>query len=174
MHLRLKLNEYVIRPWSEDDAAAVHRYADNRNIWLNVRDIFPHPYRLEDAQSFLKWVTQQKPVTTFALATSQEAIGCIGLRLGEDVHRRTAEVGYWLAEPFWGRGIMSDAVTTFTDHAFGAFNLVRIYAEPFANNRASGRVLEKAGFVLEGRLRASVEKDGRILDSFLYARVRGV
>lgn len=170
MHIQLK--SCIIRPWSLQDAASVQRYANNRNIWLNVRDVFPHPYRLEDADAFLKLVGQQKPMTTFAIGTAAEAIGCIGLRPGEDVHRKTAELGYWLAEEFWGRGIMSEVVSEFTRHVFGVFDFIRIYAEPFANNQASARVLEKAGFVCEGRLRANVLKDGKVLDSLLFARIR--
>ena len=155
-----------------NDAIAVQCYANNRKIWLNLRDLFPHPYGLEDANRFLHYVTNDKPTTTFAIALPTEAIGCIGLQLGRDVHCQTAELGYWLGEPFWGRGIMSEAVAEFTRYAFVTFTLNRIYAEPFANNSASARVLEKAGFVCEGRLRASVLKDGQRLDSFLYARVR--
>ena len=151
---------------------AVQRHANNRKIWQNLRDIFPHPYSLEDATVFLRHVTNEKPQTTFAIAVPAEAIGCIALQMGRDVHRRTAELGYWLGESYWSRGIMSEAVEEFTRWAFEAFDLDRIYAEPFANNLASARVLEKAGFVCEGRLRASVFKDSKLLDSFLYARVR--
>lgn len=168
----LKLKSCVIRPWSSHDASAVQRHANNRKIWINLRDIFPHPYSLENAHAFLGFVQKEEPRITFAIATDSEAIGCIGLRPGEDVHRKTAELGYWLGEPFWGRGIMSEAVKGFTGWAFEALDLQRIFAEPFASNAASVRVLEKAGFVCEGRLRASVFKDGKILDSFIYARVR--
>ena len=170
--MELKLQSCVIRPWSLSDAVAVQRYANNRKIWLNLRDIFPHPYTLDDAHAFLGYVTNEQPTTTFALAMPSEAIGCIGLQLGRDVHRKTAELGYWLGEPFWGRGIMSEAVAAFTHCAFGMYDLERIYAQPFANNPASARVLEKAGFVFEARLRASVFKDNKLLDSLLYARVR--
>jgi ribosomal-protein-alanine N-acetyltransferase len=155
-----------------DDAAALQRCANNRKIWINLRDVFPHPYTLEDARAFLSFVRRENPQTTFAIATASEAIGCIGLRLGSDIHRKSAELGYWLAEPYWGRGIMSEAVDRFTRHAFEVFDLQRIYAEPFANNPASARILEKAGFVREGGLRASVVKDGKVLDSLLYACVR--
>ena len=162
----------IIRSWHESDAAAIQRYANNRKIWMNLRDLFPHPYTLENARAFLGHVLGETPATTFAVATPSEAIGCIGLRLGRDVQRKNAELGYWLGEPFWGQGIMSEAVARFTPWAFGMFELQRIYAEPFATNDASARVLAKAGFVCEGRLRASIFKDGQQLDSFLYARVR--
>jgi RimJ/RimL family protein N-acetyltransferase len=168
MHLKLQFS--LIRSWSAADAAALQRYANNRNIWINLRNIFPHPYTLKDAEAFLNRVTQEKPETTFAIATSTEAIGCIGLRLGQDIHCKTAELGYWLAEPFWGRGIMSEAVTEFSRYAFEAFDLQRIYAEPFESNGASVRVLEKAGFISEGRMSASIFKDDKVQNSFLYAR----
>ena len=170
--MHLPLRSCVVRSWTPEDAESVQRYANNRNIWLNLRDLFPHPYGLEDARGFLKQVMREKPETTVAIATPAEAIGCIGLRLGTDVHRKTAELGFWLGEPFWGRGIMSETVAAFTRHAFDSFGLIRIYAEAFANNRASARVLEKAGFVCEGRLRLNVVKDGKVLDLFLYASVR--
>jgi [ribosomal protein S5]-alanine N-acetyltransferase len=170
--MELKLQSCIIRPWAEQDAAAIQRYANNRKIWMNLRDMFPHPYTLENAHAFLGFVLKEDPKTTFAIASESEAIGCIALRLGNDVHRKTAELGYWLAEPFWGRGIMSEGVTEFTSWAFKAFDLQRIFAEPFENNAASIRVLEKAGFVCEGRLRANVFKDARVLNSFIYARVR--
>ncbi len=165
-----KLQSSLIRSWTLADAAALQCYANNREIWINLRDVFPHPYSLNDANAFLNHVTQEKPETTFAIATSAQAIGCIGLHLGQDVHCKTAELGYWLAEPFWGRGIMSEAVTEFSRYAFGAFDLQRIYAVPFESNRGSIRVLEKARFICEGRMRASIFKDGKVLDSFLYAR----
>ena len=170
--MHLKLESSVIRSWSPGDAVALQRYANNRNIWINLRDVFPHPYTMEDAAAFLKYVAQENPETTFAIATASEAIGCVGLRLGVDVHCNSAEVGYWLREPFWGRGIMSEVVAAFTRYAFEAFDLQRIYAEPFENNRGSIRVLEKAGFVCEARMRANIFKDGKVLDSFLYARPR--
>lgn len=120
------------------------------------------------------FVAAQNPLTNYAIATDIEAVGCIGLHIGEDVHRKTAELGYWLGESFWGRGIMTSAVAAFTDWAFHQFDLQRIYAEPFANNAGSTRVLEKAGYICEGRLRANVFKDGAILDSLIYARCRPV
>ena len=170
--MELKLKTCCIRPWRQEDAVSLQLYADNRRIWLNLRDQFPHPYTMANAEFFLGLLAKEEPLATFAIATESEAVGCIGLRLGVDVHRKTAELGYWLGEPFWGRGMMTEAVAAFTAEAFRRYELVRIFAEPFASNTASIRVLEKAGFACEGRLRANVIKDGKILDTFLYARLR--
>jgi len=161
-----------IRSWSSTDKTALVKYANNRKIWLNLRDAFPHPYTETSATAFLEMVGCQHPPTFFAIATQEEAIGGIGISLNHDVHRLAAEMGYWLAEPYWGKGLMTEAVLKFTEYAFEHFHLLRIYAEPYANNASSCRVLEKAGYVSEGRLRSSVIKDGQILDQFLYARIR--
>jgi ribosomal-protein-alanine N-acetyltransferase len=169
--MELKLKNCCIRPWRMEDAASLQRYADNRRIWLNLRDIFPHPYTTANAEFFLELVAKEEPLATFAIATESEAVGCIGLRLGVDVHRKTAELGYWLGEPFWRKGMMTEAVAAFTAEAFRRYDLVRIFAEPFASNAASIRVLEKCGFACEGRLKANVLKDGKILDTFLYAKL---
>jgi RimJ/RimL family protein N-acetyltransferase len=162
----------MIRPWIAADKAALVKYANNRKVWLNMRDAFPHPYTESSADSFLELVSKQNPTTFFAIATSEEAIGGIGVSVNQDVHRFTAELGYWLAEPFWGKGVMTEAVSKFSQYAFDSFHLMRIYAEPYANNLPSCKVLEKAGFTLEGRLRCSAIKDGQILDQFLYSQIR--
>ena len=161
-----------MRPWREADRAALVKYANNRKVWLNMRDAFPHPYTEASATAFLDVATRQNPTTFFAIATAEQAIGGIGLSLHQDVHRMTAELGYWLAEPYWGKGVMTEAVEKFTNYGFENFSLLRIYAEPYAGNRASCRVLEKAGYALEGRLRCSVIKDGEILDQLLYSRIK--
>jgi [ribosomal protein S5]-alanine N-acetyltransferase len=161
-----------IRPWSSHDADALVKYANNRKIWLNLRDGFPHPYTLTKAHDFLEMASHQQPTTIFAIATQEEAIGGIGISPNHDVHRLTAEMGYWLGEPYWGKGIMTETIIKFTEYAFAQFDLVRIYAEPYAHNLSSCRVLEKAGFILEGRLRKSVIKDGQMIDQFMYARLK--
>ena len=166
------MGKYMIRDWRPDDVPSIVKYANNKKIWFNLRDAFPHPYLLSDAEHFLSKVARQNPQTIFAVADDKEAIGSIGLMLGEDVHRFTAEMGYWLAEPFWNKGIMSKVVIRFTAFAFEKFELNRIFAEPYIENTASGRVLEKAGFVLEGKLQAGAFKDGKVLDQFLYAKIR--
>jgi RimJ/RimL family protein N-acetyltransferase len=170
--MKIRFGDYMVRDWRKDDAASITRHANNRNIAMWLRDRFPHPYTIYDAEGFLSAVSRQDPRLAFAIATRQEAIGGIGLDMGSDVQRFTAELGYWLGEPFWGRGIMSEAVAQFTAWAFEHVELYRIYASVFASNAASARVLEKAGFECEGRLRASVFKNGQILDQFLYARIK--
>lgn len=170
--MKLMIGKYMIRNWQTGDASSIANYANNKKIWVNLRDGFPYPFQLSDAETFLSKVAQQNPRTSFAIADDKEAIGSIGLMLGKDVHRFTAEMGYWLAEPFWNKGIMSKVVIRFTEFAFKKFALNRIFAEPYIENTASVRVLEKAGFDLEGTLQANVFKDGRVLDQFLYAKIR--
>lgn len=168
--MRIDIGRYTIRDWAFDDAGALARYANNPRVAANLRDRFPSPYTLSDAENFLSNITSQSPRTNFAIANEEEPIGGIGLMIGRDVHRFVAELGYWLAEPFWGQGLMTSAVLKFTDYAFAEFKLNRIYAEPYTSNPASARVLEKAGFFLEGTLNASVVKHGKVLDQFMYAR----
>lgn len=167
--MELRFMDYMIRDWKEEDALSISEYANNRKIWLNLRDGFPHPYTIEDAHRFIKSAVSEHSGKFFAIADSNEAIGSIGISIGTDVHRLTAELGYWLGEPFWGKGIISGAVQTITKYAFDRFNLERIYAEPYKSNHASSRVLEKNGFRLEGELKANVYKDGKVIDQLLYA-----
>jgi len=171
--MEIPLTGFRIRSWRRSDESSLVRYADNRNIWINLRDRFPHPYRRTDARAWLAHVAEDRPETNFAIDVDGEAVGGIGFHIQEDVHSLSAEIGYWLGEPFWGRGIATQAVRALSAHAFHAHGLARIYAFVFEWNPASARVLEKAGFTLEGRLRRSVTKDGRTIDQFLYAIVAG-
>lgn len=173
MHMDMEIifKNYMLRDLSKDDAPSLVRYANNRKIWINLRDAFPYPYTLDDAEAFLSRVMQSIPGTFFAIATDTEAIGSIALTPGQDVHRFTAELGYWLAEPFWGKGIMTQAVRTLSEYAFKELGIHRIFAEPYTRNPASARVLEKAGFVLEGIIMENAFKDGRFLDQFIYAKL---
>lgn len=168
----IKINDYIIRDWVIEDAVSISRYADNRKIWINMRDAFPFPYKFSDAKAFLEKAMKLEPKTLFAIATSGEAIGGIGLDIQKDVHRYTAEMGYWLAEPFWGHGIMTSAVNRFTHFAFETFGLHRIFAIPYVYNKASIRVLEKSGFKNEGRLRRNAYKDGKLVDQFIFAKLQ--
>lgn len=162
----------VIRPWRQGDLDSLVRHADNRHVWLTLRDQFPHPYTRADGEEWLAHAAKQDPVTSFAIVVDGEAVGGIGLAPQPDVHRRSAEVGYWLGEAFWNRGIMTVAVRAFTDYAFEAHNLIRVFAGVFSTNPASMRVLEKVGYTREGILKKSVVKDGQVLDQVLYAVTR--
>jgi len=167
--LRLKLCD--VRSWAASDEEALVRYANNRNIWMNLRDAFPHPYTRHDARQYIRGARERMPETTFAIAVEGEAAGSIGFFLHRDVERVSAEIGYWLAEPFWGRGITTEALAAVTEYAIATHGLTRIFAVPFAWNLRSCRVLEKAGYVLEARLRCSAIKDGRLTDQFQYAYI---
>ena len=158
-----------VRSWSLEDAETIVRHANNRKIWLNLRDRFPHPYTDRDAQIYLKQVVSTQPETNFAIDLDGAAVGGVGFVLGADVERVSAEVGYWLGESVWGRGIATAALKGSIRYAMAEYGLRRVFAVPFSENAASIRVLEKAGFVREGLMRHSAVKDGRILDQVLYA-----
>lgn len=170
--MRIALARCVVRSWRFEDASALAEAANNRNVWLTLRDIMPHPYTRADAESYLKSAVGREPELSFCIEVEEQLAGGIGLHEGSDVNRCTAELGYWIAEPFWGRGIMTAAVETVVRHSFECLPLHRIEAYVFANNPASARVLEKAGFEFEGRMRKNVIKDGQVLDSLVYARLR--
>jgi len=167
--MELKLDGCMLRSWEKADAVPLQKHANNRKIWSNLRDVFPHPYTLEDARWWISQTRTVSPESSFAIATEKEIIGGIGLIFLEDVHRFSAELGYWLAEPYWGQGFMTIAVKSMTEFSFNQYPLMRIFACPFSHNIASQRVLEKAGYQLEGIMRKHVIKDGRILDQMLYA-----
>lgn len=162
-----------LRSWQVSDAPSIHRHADNRKIWLNLRDGFPHPYTLDHAHAFIAAAMAAVPECRFAIVVDDAAVGSIGFQLHPDVERVSAEIGYWLAEAYWGRGIMTEALAAVTEHAIREHHLTRVYAVPYAWNDASFRVLEKAGYVCEGRMRRSAIKDGQVIDQLLYAFVVG-
>jgi RimJ/RimL family protein N-acetyltransferase len=141
-------------------------------VWANLRDRFPSPYTLDDAEAWLRHCARTVPVTDFAIEVDGEAAGGIGVVLRTDVERVDTELGYWLGEQYWGRGVMSRAVTAFVPWVLERFHVARVHANVFDFNTASARVLEKAGFTLEGRLRQSAFKDGRLIDQLVYARIR--
>jgi ribosomal-protein-alanine N-acetyltransferase len=171
--LVLKGRQCTLRRWAAGDAAALVRHADDYEIARHLRDRFPHPYRLEDARAFLRVVAPVDPATNFAIEVGSEASGGLGFVPGADIERFSAEVGYWLGRTCWGRGIATEALCLFTDYAFERLGLLRLFALPLADNAASIRVLEKAGYQREGQLRSSCVKYGQARDQALYARVNG-
>ena len=139
---------------------------------MNLRDRFPFPYGIEQAQTFLGWACAQASPTAWAIEINDEAAGGIGIELRSDVERVSAEIGYWLGKVHWGAGIATEALTALTAEAFRRFDLTRLYAVPFADHAASVRVLEKAGYLREGHLRRSAIKDGIVRDQLLFATYR--
>ena len=170
--MELRTDCCVLRQFRAADAASLARHANDRQVWLNLRDLFPHPYSIADAERYIAQVVDEMPVTRFAIDIDGEAVGSVGLKLGSDIERRSAEIGYWLGQAYWGRGIVSAAVAAVTDYAFRELDLLRVFAVPFVRNPASARVLEKAGYQREGTMRCSAVKDGLIVDQYLYAAVR--
>ena len=172
--MHLSLGSCVVRDWAAEDRSSLVRHANNRNVWINLRDRFPHPYTEANAREFLTQVARQDPVTVWAIEVDGEAAGGIGIVRLSDVERISAEIGYWLGEAYWGRGVTTDALKAVTAEAFRIFALRRIFALPFADNVGSIRVLEKAGYVLEGRMPQSAIKDGVIRDQLMYGTYRHV
>ena len=148
------------------------RYAANYNVWINLRDAFPYPYERHHAEGFIRMALLSDVQNTFAISIGEECIGTIGYHPGEDVNRCSAEVGYWLGEPFWGRGIATEAVRVLTRYVFEHTGIIRLFALPFADNAGSIRVLEKAGYDREGLLRKAAVKDGQLRDQYVYAVTR--
>ena len=171
--LKLKLKSCIVRSWRKDDAEAVAKHANNRRIWENLRDMFPHPYHLKDAAAFIDTALKMDPETYLCIASlSDEAIGSIGFVPNNDVERFSAEIGYWLSEDYWGQGILTEALKATTEWAMEIYGFNRLYAQPFEGNVGSVRVLEKAGYVFEGCLKKGAFKDGRFVDKLLYAHVK--
>lgn len=159
----------TLRSWSETDLDDLVKFANNFNIAKNMTDAFPYPYTREDGEKFIASACQLKPARLFAIVVAGQAVGSIGIFPQADIHAKNAEMGYWLSEDFWGQGIMPEAIGQLVEYGFKAFDLTRIFARPFGTNKASQRVLEKAGFTLEARFEKALFKQGEYLDELIYA-----
>lgn len=169
--MKIILPNCTIRSFRLNDAESLAGYANNRNIWLNLRDGFPYPYTVKDAITFIKSVINAPDETIFAICSDENCIGSIGFHLQQDVSSKSAEIGYWLGEPFWRKGIGSDVLEAITGYAFENFSIVRLFAYVFEWNKVSAHILEKNGYILEGILKKSIFKDNKLIDSMLYAKV---
>lgn len=158
--------------WKPGDAEILAEYLNNKNIWDHLRDRVPHPYLVKDARSFIATQQRKDPAENFAIQYNSEVIGGIGILLKEDVSRLNGEIGYWLAELFWGKGIITEAIRQMTGYAFTSFKLNRIYAEVFAHNKASMKALEKNGYYLECIRKNAVIKNNAVLDDHIYVLLR--
>ena len=160
--------DFTLRPWRDEDLASLVKYAASPRIAQFMTNAFPHPYTGQDGREFLAMAIGNPGLR--AIDVDGEAVGSIGVFLQTDIHERNAEMGYWLAEPFWGRGIMTRAIKEMVSHGFEVFpDVTRIFARPFSTNPASHRVLEKAGFTLEARLKDALYKNGAYMDELIFA-----
>jgi len=166
----------ALREWKIADAPALTEAINNKKVMDNLRDGLPFPYTEKDAEEFIGFVLNGEKDSRyiFAICCDGKVVGCIGVYRKDNVHRLTGELGYYIAEPYWGRGIASEAVRQMCGYVFKNTDIVRIFAEPYANNAASCRVLEKAGFQFEGTLRWHAIKNGQLLDMKMYAKIREI
>lgn len=168
----ISLQSCILRPWQWSDRNALALHANNRNISINLRDVFPWPYTLEDADAFLKIAIDQ-PLTRYAaIEIHGEAAGGIGLEPFTDVNRFGSEIGYWLSEKYWGKGIGTEVVQAYTEFVFGNTDLVRLEAMVFSWNRASVKVLERCGYLHEGTLKKACFKAEQWCDQLIYAKLK--
>lgn len=161
-----------LRAWKISDLNNLIQYANNPQIAENLTNAFPHPYTKEAGLKFIEMAQSQSPTHIFAICINNEAIGGIGVHPQQDIHEKCIEMGYWLAEPFWGKGIMSNAVKQMIDYTFKNFDVIRLYARPFSSNIGSQKVLEKSGFTHEATLKKSIYKNGIYLDELIYSVVK--
>ena len=166
--------ECKIRRWTLDDASNLAEALNNKNILANLRDGLPYPYTINDARDFITAMLNADGKTTYAFAITVEdqAVGSIGVFRKDNIHFRTAEMGYYVSERYWGKGIGTSAVKQICEYIFVNTDIIRIYAEPFSYNIASCRILEKSGFMYEGMLRKNAVKNGIILDMNMYSIIK--
>ena len=169
--MEIRIRDFLIREWRRGDEASRVRHANNPNVSRNLREIFPYPYTADEATRWITHASSKTPTTDFAIVVDGEAAGGIGFVQRGDVERRSVDIGYWLGEAHWGKGIMTDVVRAVGDHIFANFDVCRIQTIVFESNPASIRVLEKAGYSYEGRQRKAVTKSGVTMDALMYALV---
>jgi ribosomal-protein-alanine N-acetyltransferase len=163
----------VLRPWIISDASQLALIANNKKVADNLRDGFPFPYSLNDAEKWLGMILpENSPPRFFAIIFQNQLVGSIGIVSKSDIYRKNLEIGYFLSEEYWGKGIITKSIQAATSYAFKEFDVIRIYAEPFSDNIGSRRALEKAGFILEATLRRNVIKNGIIKDSCIYSTLK--
>jgi [ribosomal protein S5]-alanine N-acetyltransferase len=166
--MEIQCAQCLLRPWHTGDEESLVHHANNRNVWINLADRFPHPYTRANAIEWIGIASMHTPPHDFAIIVDGVAVGGVGIILKDGIRRHTAEIGYWLGEEYWGRGIATEALKAMTEYAFKQFDLVRIQASVFDWNPASMRVLEKAGYQREAVLTQNVKKDNRIIDEYIY------
>ncbi len=172
MEIRSKQENFKLREWKLTDITALVKHINNIKIWNNVRDGLPHPYTILDADNYIRMVQAQPYIQNFAIEVEGEAVGGVGIVPLTDVERLSAEVGYWLGESYWNRGITSEAVTLLVDYVFRQTEIIRLFASVYEYNPASMKVLEKAGFTRRAILRDAAIKNGQVIDMYYYDLIK--
>lgn len=160
---------FTLRPFRSADADALVKYANNPEIARFMTDMFPHPFTLDRANGFIKMASSGDPIRIRAIEIEGEIAGAIGVHPQEDIFCKNAELGYWLAQPFWGKGVMTRAIQETVVYGFDTWEIDRIFARPFGSNIGSQRALEKAGFTLEAKFEKTIFKNGGYEDEWVYA-----
>lgn len=163
--------DVVLRPFLMSDKHTLAKLCNNKKIWDNLRDYLPYPYSEDDANFFINLCFNEKPIQNFAITYQDELVGTVGIIPQKDVYRLNAEIGYWIGEPFWGKGIATQAVKLMVTYGNKEFGIIRFYAGVFDFNKASMRVLEKAGFSHEGIFKKAIFKNGTLSDEHRYGLV---
>lgn len=161
--------KFALRPWKVTDLDSLIRHANNFKIAKNMTDQFPFPYTIEKGKAFINFVSSNNPPNVLAIEIDGETVGAVGVHMQSDIQKMNAEMGYWLSESYWGKGIMTEAIKQMTDYAFKTWPINRIYARPFGTNIGSQKALEKAGFKLEARFEKTFYKNDEFVDELIYA-----
>ena len=164
--------DFKLRKWGKSDLESLVEHANNFNIAKWLTNKFPFPYTTEDGKNYLNMIENDNPTKVFAIEVEGKAVGSIGIFPQSDIHEKSAEVGYWLSERYWGNGIMSKAIQQIAQYGFDTFDIVRIFARPFSTNTGSQKVLEKAGFKLEAKLKQALYKNGEYMDELIYVKFK--
>ena len=160
--------KFELRPWELSDLQSLVRHANNPNIARYMTNAFPHPYTEVNGTAFIAFASQQTPRNIFAITVNEEAVGGIGLHHQSDIYSRNAELGYWIGEDYWGKGIVTEAVRQMVSYGFHTWNIDRIFARPFGSNTASQKVLKKTGFILEAHFKKTIFKNGAYEDEMVF------
>ncbi len=170
--MKIDCGEFFLRPLEIEDAGDLAKNANNRNVWINLRDVFPHPYSKNDAMNFIEFVQAADTMLVLGIMYKNECIGVIGAHFQPDVYQHSVELGFWIGETYWGKGIMTKACREYLKYLFEKKDINRIYSSVFEWNKSSMRVLEKCGFKKEGILRKAVLKDGNFIDEHRYSKLK--
>ena len=164
--------DFKLRKWNDADLNSLVKYANNRNVSKYLQNDFPYPYTYEDGKKYLLMTANDNLVEEFAIEVNGEAVGSISIFQRRGIYEKNAEIAYWLAEEYWGQGIMINAIQKIVDYGFQTLDIIRISARVFSTNLNSQRVLEKSGFLLEAKLKKAIFKENTFMDELKYVKFK--